>query len=107
MTISRIVEKPSINDALSNNAIIGRYVMDGKVMDMLKTLKPRKNEICFSDALDTLALNGEILASCFDGIRYDVGDKFGYVRANVEYALRNEELKDQTEELIKELFKKI
>ena len=107
ITISSIVEKPSINDALSNNAIIGRYVMDGKVMDMLKTLKPRKNEICFSDALDTLAQNGEILASCFDGIRYDVGDKFGYVRANIEYALRNQGLKDQTEELIKELYKKI
>lgn len=107
ITVDKIVEKPSINDALSNNAIIGRYVMDGKVMDMLKTLKPKKNEICFSDALDDLAKNGELLASNFDGIRYDVGDKFGYVRANIEYALRSEELKDQTQELIKELSKNI
>ncbi|MBE7087340.1 MAG: UTP--glucose-1-phosphate uridylyltransferase [Clostridiales bacterium] len=107
MTIERIVEKPSINEALSNNAIIGRYVMDGKVMDMLKTLTVRNNEIYFTDALDTLAANGEILASNFDGIRYDVGDKFGYVKANLEYALRSEELKDQTKELIKELYEKI
>lgn len=107
MTVSKIVEKPSVNEALSNNAIIGRYVLDGKVMDMLKTLTPRNNEIYFTDALDVLAEHGEILASNFDGVRYDVGDKFGYVRANIEYALRSPELKEQTKELIKELADKI
>lgn len=107
MTVSKIVEKPSVNEALSNNAIIGRYVLDGKVMDMLKTLTPRNNEIYFTDALDVLAENGEILASNFDGVRYDVGDKFGYVRANIEYALRSPELKERTKELIKELADKI
>lgn len=107
MTISKIVEKPSINEALSNNAIIGRYVMDGKVMDMLKKLTPRKNELYFTDVLDELAEKGEMLASGFDGIRYDVGDKFGYVKANIEYALRSDELCAQTKELIKELAKTI
>ncbi len=107
MTISKIVEKPSINDALSNNAIIGRYVLDGKVMDMLKTLKPKGNEIYLTDALDELAEKGELVASNFEGIRYDVGDKFGYLRANVEFALRSDELKDDVKELIKELAAKI
>ncbi len=107
MMIERIVEKPSVNDALSNNAIIGRYVLDGKVMDMLKTLKPKKNEIQLTDALDELALNREIVASNFEGVRYDVGDKFGYVKANIEYALRNKELSEQTKELIKELANRI
>ncbi len=107
ITIDKIVEKPSVNDALSNNAIIGRYVMDGKVIEMIKTLKPKGNEIMFSDTLDELANNGELLASCFEGIRYDVGDKFGYVRANLEYALRTPSLNEQTRELILELAQKI
>lgn len=107
MVVDAIVEKPSINDALSNNAIIGRYVLSDKVMGMLKKLKPRNNELCFSDTLDELAEKGELLASCFEGIRYDVGDKFGYVRANIEYALRTPGLKEQTAELIKELAEKI
>ncbi len=107
MSVNAIIEKPSINEALSNNAIIGRYVFSGKLMGMLKRLKPRKNEIELADALNDLAKNGELLASCFEGTRYDVGDKFGYVRANVEYALRNEELAEQTKELIKRLAKEL
>ncbi len=105
MKVDKLLEKPSINQALSNNAIIGRYVLDGKVMDMIKTLKPRGNEICFTDCLDELAGSGELLASNFEGIRYDVGDKLGYVRANVEYALRDKDLKEDVKEFIKEIAK--
>ena len=105
--VSRIVEKPSVNEALSNNAIIGRYVMSGEVMAMIKKLVPRNNELYFTDVLDELAANGKLNASGFDGIRYDIGDKFGYVRANVEYALRDKDLCENTRELIKELYDKI
>ncbi|MBO5067527.1 MAG: UTP--glucose-1-phosphate uridylyltransferase [Clostridia bacterium] len=107
MQVNAIVEKPSVNEALSNNAIIGRYVLSGKVMDMLKTLKPRNNEIYLTDALDVLAENGELLASNFEGDRYDVGDKFGYIRANVEVALKSGEIGEQTREYIKELAAKL
>jgi UTP--glucose-1-phosphate uridylyltransferase len=107
MQVNAIVEKPSVNEALSNNAIIGRYVLSGEVMGMLKKLKPRNNEIYLTDALDELALNNKLLASCFEGIRYDVGDKFGYIRANVEYALRSDEIGTETAEFIKELAKKL
>ena len=107
MQISARLEKPSVNEALSNYAIIGRYVLSGEVMVMLKKLTPRKNELYLTDALDELAQNGKLLASCFEGIRYDVGDKFGYIRANVEYALRSQELGEQTKEYIKELSKNI
>lgn len=103
MLIDRIVEKPSLAEALSNYAIIGRYVISGKVMSMLKTLKPRNNEIYFTDALDTLAENGELLASGFEGKRYDVGDKLGYIKANVEFALKSNEIGEDTKEFIKEL----
>lgn len=107
MQVNAIVEKPSVNEALSNNAIIGRYVLSGKVMGMLKTLKPRNNEIYLTDALDVLAENGELLASNFEGDRYDVGDKFGYIRANVEVALKSGEIGEQTREYIKELAAKL
>ena len=106
MEIGQLIEKPSVNEALSNNAIIGRYVLSEKVMEMLKNLTPRNNEIYLTDALDILATNGELLASGFEGERYDVGDKFGYIRANVEFALMSSEIGEETEEYIKELAKR-
>lgn len=107
MSVNQIVEKPDLADALSNYAIIGRYVLDGKVMDMIKKLTPKGNELYFTDVLDELAKNGELLASCFEGKRFDVGDKFGYIKANVEYALRSDETKEQTIEFIKEISQKL
>ncbi len=107
MEVSSIIEKPSLAEALSNNAIIGRYVFDGKIINMLKTLTPRKGEIYLTDAMEDLAMNGELLASTFEGIRYDVGDKFGYIKANVEYALRSEEIGKDTKEYVKELAKRL
>ena len=103
MTVSAIIEKPSLTEALSNNAIIGRYVLTGEIISMLEKLEPRNNEIYLTDALEDLAKKGELLASCFDGIRYDVGDKLGYVKANVEYALRSAEIGTETKNYLKEL----
>ncbi len=105
MTVSAIVEKPSLTQALSNNAIIGRYVLSGEVMGMLKTLTPRNNEIYLTDALDVLAEQGNLLASTFEGDRYDVGDKFGYIKANVEIALKSKEIGEDVKQFIKELAK--
>ncbi len=107
MQVNAIVEKPAVNDALSNNAIIGRYVLSGEVMDMLKTLKPKGNEIQLTDALDELSKKGDILASQIEDDRYDVGDKFGFIKANIEIALKSEEIGADTREYIKELAKKL
>ncbi len=107
MQVSAIIEKPSLTEALSNNAIIGRYVFDGKIINMLKGLTMRKGELYLTDAMETLAENGELLASCFEGERYDVGDKLGYIKANVELALKSEEIGQQTKEYIKELAKSL
>ena len=109
ITVRKIVEKPSVNEALSNYAIIGRYVFSGKIMGMLKGLKAKEgsNEIYLTDALDELAEKGELLASGFEGERYDVGDKFGYIRANVEYALRSEEIGEDVKNYIKDLATKL
>ena len=109
ITVSKIVEKPSVNEALSNNAIIGRYVFASGFMSKLKKLKPKANssEIYLTDALDELAEQEQLLASTFEGERYDVGDKLGYIRANVEFALRSEEIGAEVKEYIKDLAKKI
>ncbi len=105
ITVDKIVEKPSVNEALSNNAIIGRYVFSGEVMGMLKNLKlkPGEKEIYLTDMLDELAKDGKLLASTFEGKRYDVGDKFGYIKANVEYALTSEEIGEDVKEYVLEL----
>jgi len=107
MEIDEIIEKPSVNEALSNYALIGRYVLDGEVLEMLKTLKPRNNEIYLTDALSSLAHDGKLLATEFEGIRYDVGDKFGFIKANVEYALRSEEIGKDVKDYIIDLAKKL
>ena len=107
MQVNAIVEKPSVNDALSNNAIIGRYVLSGDVMDMLKTLKPKGNEIQLTDALDELAKRGDLLASQIEDDRYDVGDKLGFIKANVEIALKSQEIGEETKAYIKELANKL
>lgn len=107
MTVNAIIEKPSIAEALSNNAIIGRYVLSGEIISMLEKLTPKGNEIYLTDALEDLAKRGELLASTFDGIRYDVGDKLGYVKANLEYALRSEEIGEDTLNYLKEISSRI
>lgn len=107
MQVTDVIEKPSLSDALSNNAIIGRYVLSGEVMGMLKKLKPRNNEIYLTDALCELAREDKLLASGFEGTRYDVGDKLGYIKANVEYALRSKEIGEETALFIKNLAAKL
>lgn len=105
MTVTEIKEKPSVNEALSNYAIIGRYVLSGEIMELLKNLTPKGNEIYLTDALDILAKEDKLLASVIDCDRYDVGDKLGYVKANVEIALKSKEIGEATKEFIKELAK--
>lgn len=101
MQVSAIVEKPAVNEALSNYALIGRYVLAGGIMSKLKALKPRNNEIYLTDVLDEFAANGTLLATAFNGVRYDVGDKAGFIKANVEYALRSKEIGEEIKEYIK------
>ena len=105
--VSGIIEKPSLTEALSNNAVIGRYVLDGKIISMLEKLKPRNNEIYLTDALESLAKDGKLLAYTYTGERYDVGDKLGYIKANVELALKNKELVEDTKDYIFEVFERL
>jgi UTP--glucose-1-phosphate uridylyltransferase len=104
--VKGLVEKPSIKDAPSNIAILGRYIITPKIFEILNKIKPGKgNEIQLTDALLELLKEEAIYSYSFDGKRYDVGDKLGYLEATVEYALRNKELKDEFAEYLKNIIK--
>lgn len=92
-----LVEKPRPEDAPSTRlAIMGRYILNPVIFDILETLPPGKGgEIQLTDGLRELAKLQEILAYEFEGRRYDVGDKLGFVQATIEYALRREDLSEE------------
>ena len=100
--VSNLVEKPTIEEAPSNVAIMGRYILTPDIFDMIERTTPGKNnEIQLTDALILLNAEKEIYAYEFEGIRYDTGDKLGYLIATVEYALRNEELSEDFRDYLK------
>ncbi len=88
-----LVEKPRQEDAPSNLAVLGRYIIVPEVFNILENLPPGSGgEIQLTDALRILAQEDKVYAYNFDGLRYDVGDKLGFIMATVEYALRREDL---------------
>ena len=94
--VKKLVEKPSVEEAPSNVAILGRYIITPQIFDILKNTAPGKGgEIQLTDALQTLIESEAMYAYNFEGRRYDVGDKFGFLQATVEFALKREELREQ------------
>jgi len=88
-----MVEKPPVETAPSNLAIMGRYILTPYIFEALaETGKGSGGEIQLTDGLRRLMAKQRILAYKFDGKRYDAGDKIGFLKATVEFALRNEEL---------------
>ena len=101
-----LVEKPSVEDAPSNLAILGRYIITPEIFSILDKQQPGKNgEIQLTDALNTLGGMQDIYAFEFEGKRYDVGDKLGFLKATVEFALRRDDLKDGFSEYLKGIVK--
>ena len=93
--VKGLVEKPLVDEAPSNMAILGRYIITPSIFEILERTKPGKGgEIQLTDALLELMSEEAIYAYDFEGRRYDVGDKLGFLEATVEYALRKPELKD-------------
>ncbi|MBV1817946.1 UTP--glucose-1-phosphate uridylyltransferase GalU [Clostridium cochlearium] len=94
--VKDLIEKPNIEDAPSNIAILGRYIINPQIFEILEHTKPGKGgEIQLTDALKELAQREAMYAYNFQGIRYDVGDKQGFLQATVEYALRREDLREE------------
>ena len=95
-TVKDLVEKPAVHEAPSNVAILGRYIINPGIFDILAETKPGKGgEIQLTDALKELALKEDMYAYDFEGKRYDVGNKQGFLEATVEHALRREDLRDE------------
>ena len=93
--VKDMIEKPSIEDAPSNIAILGRYIITPEIFNILENQEPGKGgEIQLTDALKTLATKEAIYAYNFEGRRYDVGDKLGFLEATVDFALKRPELRD-------------
>lgn len=95
--ITSLVEKPNAEDAPSNLAVIGRYVLQPGILDVLDSQKPgRGNEIQLTDALNTLAhdesIAGGVYGIVFRGRRYDTGDRSDWIKANVRLAVEHDEL---------------
>ncbi len=101
-----LVEKPVVEDAPSDLAILGRYIITPEIFGILDKQQPGKNgEIQLTDALNTLGGMQDIYAFEFEGKRYDVGDKLGFLKATVEFALRRDDLKDGFSEYLKGIVK--
>jgi len=107
--VENFVEKPSLEEAPSRLAALGRYVLEPEIFGYLKNTKPGKGgEIQLTDAiLDMKNDKGKLYAYNYDGFRYDTGDKFGMFVANVEFGLRHPELKDRAKEYLKTLIKRL
>jgi len=102
--IRDLVEKPKAAEAPSNLAIIGRYVLTPEIFESLQAIDPGSGgEIQLTDALRHLLRSRPLYAYRFEGTRYDAGDKLGFLKATVEYALRRRELGDAFREYLKGL----
>ena len=109
VVVEDFIEKPTIEEAPSNLAALGRYVLEPEIFSYLKNTKPGKGgEIQLTDAILAMKNDGgKLYAYNFEGLRYDTGDKFGMFVANVEFGLRHEELKDRVREYLKDLIEKL
>ena len=105
--VKDMVEKPSVESAPSNIAILGRYIINPSIFDILENQAPGKGgEIQLTDALKTLSTQEAIYAYNFEGRRYDVGDKFGFLEATIDFALKRDELRDDLLNYMKEVVEK-
>ena len=102
--VQKFVEKPEQGTAPSNLAIMGRYVLTPEIFDYLKTQKKGAgNEIQLTDAIERMNSEHQVFAYDFIGNRYDVGEKLGFVKTTIEYALKDESMKDELKQFIKKL----
>ena len=106
--VNDMVEKPSVEEAPSNVAVLGRYIITPEIFRTLATPDVGKGgEIQLTEALKRLAKEQAMYAYDFKGHRYDVGSKVGFIQANIEFALRREELREEMEEYLSRLHENV
>ncbi len=105
--VKSLVEKPDAKEAPSNMAILGRYITTPKIFEILERTIPDKNgEIQLTDALRALAKIEPMYAYNFKGRRYDAGDKLGFLEANIYYALKRQDLREDLIDYLKDIEEK-
>lgn len=108
INVKSFVEKPAVEDAPSDYAIIGRYLLTPEIFDILEHTKPgRGGEVQLTDAIDTMNKTQCVFAHVFKGQRFDVGNKEGYLETSIQYGLRHPETRDALKKYIIELGKKL
>ena len=101
LNVRRFVEKPKPEDAPSNYAIIGRYLLTPEIFEILENQEAGAGgEIQLTDAIDTLNKTQRVFAKNFKGQRFDVGDKFGFLATSITYGLQHPEMKDKLKDYI-------
>lgn len=96
LDLNKMVEKPSLEEAPSRYAIVGRYILTPKIFEILERQTPGKGgEIQLTDAMARLMKEEGFIGYLFKGDRYDAGDKFGFIQANIAYALKMPEIKER------------
>ncbi|MGM0123418.1 UTP-glucose-1-phosphate uridylyltransferase [Enterococcus sp. AZ194] len=104
--VSSFVEKPDPKDAPSDLAIIGRYLLKPEIFEILENQEPGAGgEIQLTDAINTLNNTQRVFAHQFKGTRYDVGDKLGFVKTNIEFGLKHPEISAELKTYLKDLMK--
>jgi UTP--glucose-1-phosphate uridylyltransferase len=103
--VKELVEKPAPEDAPSQLAIPGRYILSPSIFDHIRNTKPGKGgEIQLTDALQLLAREEKLLAHTFEGKRYDTGDRLGFIEATIAYALKRYDLKNEVKAIIEKYY---
>ena len=106
--VNNLIEKPDYKNAPSNLAIIGRYILTPDIFDVLEKAKPGKGgEIQLTDAICALLQSRPVYGFLFKGKRYDAGDKLGYLKATVDFAIKNPELSGEFKSYILKVSKEI
>ncbi len=102
--IDTLVEKPRKEEAPSNYAIMGRYVLRPEIFDILETIPiGQGDELQLTDAINELNKQQVVLAYNFEGTRYDIGDKIGFIKATLDFALQRDEIRDEILDYLKDV----
>jgi UTP--glucose-1-phosphate uridylyltransferase len=105
--VNKFVEKPALGAAPSNLAIMGRYVLNARIFKYLDQQKIGSGgEVQLTDAIQALNEEEQVYAYDFEGKRYDVGEKLGFVKTTIDFALQHDDLREELLEFLKETLKK-
>ena len=100
-TVTKITEKPKLEDVKSTLSCLGRYVLKPNIFDACEKLTEKNGEKIITDAYDLLSREGDVLAYDIDGVRYDIGNKLGYLTALFDFALKDEKYSNEIKSYLK------